>query len=167
MFVNKMIDFDEFLKQLRARLERSDNPGALIFFECFLERQLPKELKRRSATDWDGHTVNAGDFDVVYPMAANILHSAATGVASENITNVYHEASAVSKAMCDEINEIFECSGAEMFDFLQIKSYTDMMVEAGLVKTASGLDGQRIVSLTEKGERVALEVERELDRVQE
>ncbi len=166
-FVNKEIDFGEFMKQLRQRLEKEGNSAALSFFEFFLEKQLPEELKRGAVADWDGRTVNAGDFDALYPMAAEILHDAATRNASEAHPDIYKEASAVSLAFCDEFNELFQCSGDDKFDFIPIKSYTEMMAEAGLVNVIYGLDDQKMVSLSEEGERIAREVEEEINRAQE
>lgn len=39
------------------------------------------------------------------------------------------------------------------------------MVEAGLVKLSPGPDDQQMVSLTEEGEKVALETEQEIARL--
>lgn len=158
-FVNKEIELDQFMEQLHQRIQKGGNTAALDFFEFFLKKQLSEELRRQAASDWDGKTVNAGDFDAVYPMAVQILHDAATRNASEALPDIYKEASAVSSAFCEELNEIFQCSGSEVFDLIPIKSYTEMMAEAGLVKLTSDPDGQTMVSLSEKGEKVAREVE--------
>lgn len=166
-FTNKEVRFEDFMQRLHQRIQRGGNSAALIFFECFLKNQLLEELKRGAAADWDGQTVNAGDFDGLYPVAADILHGAATRDASEAHPDIYKEASAVSQAFCDELNELFQCSGDEVFDFIPIKSYTEMMVESGLAKTTFGPDGQTMVALSEKGEEVAREVERELKKTWE
>lgn len=162
-FVNKELEFNEFMKQLHQRIQRGGNAAALIFFECFLQEELPRELKRRAAPDWDGRTVNAGDFDTIYPMAVGILHDAATATASENLPDIYEEASAVSKVLCEYLNELFQCSGDDGFDFIPIRSYSQMMAEAGLVNLTPGPDGQTMVSLSEKGEQVAREVEQKIE----
>ncbi|MBN1325736.1 hypothetical protein JW977_02030 [Candidatus Falkowbacteria bacterium] len=135
-FVNKEIDIGEFMKQLRRRLEKSGDIAALSFYEFFLEEQLPEELKRRVAADCDGRTVIAGDFDVIYPMAAELLRNAAARNFSEVHSEIYNEANAVSIAFCDELNEFFQCSGDEKFDPIHIKSFVQTMVDAGLVKVA-------------------------------
>lgn len=162
-FVNRSILFSKFMRQLRQRIEKNDNPYAITFFEFFLERQLPEEVRRRVAHDWDGQ-VNAGDFDVIYPMAASILHDAATREASETHSETYIAATAVSLTICAELNELFQCSGEEAFDPLPIRSYSEIMAEAGLVDLALGSDGQTMVSLSEKGQRVAHEVEEEIHK---
>ncbi|MEK7562438.1 MAG: hypothetical protein AAB509_02045 [Patescibacteria group bacterium] len=162
-FVNKELEFNEFIRRLHQRIQRGGNVAALIFFECFLQEELPRELKRQAAVpDWDGRTVNAGDFDAIYPMAANILHDAASRSHSECHPDIFTEASVVSSAFRDELNELFQCSGNDVFDLIPIKSYTEMAVEAGLVKLTLGPDGQMMVSLSKEGERVAREVEQEI-----
>ena len=161
-FVNKEIRFDKFMEQLRQRIERGGNIAALIFFGSFLQRALPEELRRAAVADWDGHTVSAGDFDVLYPLAVRILHDAATRNASEVHPDTYKEANAVSSAFCEELNELFQCSGEEVFGFIPIKSYSQMMAEAGLVDLSHGPDGQTMVSLSDEGKRVAREVEDEI-----
>lgn len=166
MFVNKEIDFNDFMKQLCQRIQKGGNAGALIFFECFLQEELPRELKRQAVPGWDGR-VNAGDFDNIYPMAANILHDAASRNYSECHLDIFKEASAVSSAFCEEVNEIFQCSGDDRFGFIPIKSYTEMMAEAGLVNLTRGPGGQTMVSLSEKGESVAREVKQEIERAQD
>ncbi len=147
------------MKQLHQRIQRGGKADALAFFECFLQRQLPEKLKQVATADWDGQTVNAGDFDVLYSMAAEILHDAATRMESEVHPTTYEEASAVSSAFCDELNETFQCSGDDAFDPIPIKSYVQMMADAGLVNLAPGPDGQTMVSLSEEGKRIAREAE--------
>ncbi len=165
-FVNKEIGLDEFMKQLHQRIQKGGNAAALSFFECFLQEELPRDL-RRAAPDWDDRAVNAGDFDDIYPFAAVLLHNAASRNYSECHPDIFEEASAVSRAFCDELNELFQCSGDDGFDFIPLKSYTDMMAEAGLVKLTEGPDGQTMVSLSEKGEEAAREVEQEIKETRE
>jgi hypothetical protein len=127
-FVNKEIQFDEFMKRLHQRIQGGgNNHPCLSFFECFLLEELPREVRANVVVpNWDGR-VNAGDFDAIYPMAANILHDAASRNYSEAHPDIFKEANAVSAAFCDELNELFCCSGDETFDFIPIKSYTDMI----------------------------------------
>jgi len=160
-FIDKEVEFDQFMKQLHQRIQRGGNAAALSFFECFLQEELLRELKRQAASDWDGRTVNAGDFDAIYPMAVEILHDAASRNYSECHPDIFEEASAVSSAFFDEINELFQCSGNEVFELIPIKSYTEMMAEAELVKLTPGPDGQMIVSPSEEAERVLREIREE------
>ena len=145
-FVNKEIDFDDFMKQLRQRLKKTADADALQFFDLFLEKSLSEELKHQAVADWNGRTVNAGDFDEIYPMAVEILHNAATRNASEAHPGIYEEASAVSLAFYRELNEFFQCSESDEFEFIPVKSYSQMMAEAGLVKLTKGPNGETMVS---------------------
>lgn len=165
-FVNKEIKFDEFMKQLHQRIQNGGNAAALSFFECFIQGELPRELKRRANPDWDGRTVNAGDFDVIYPMAAEILLDAASRNHSECHPDIHEEASAVSRAFCDYLNELFQCSDNDGFDFIPIRSYTEMMVEEGLVTLTPGPDGQEMVQLSELGEQVANQMQEQIEQAQ-
>ena len=160
-FVNKVIDFNEFMEQLHQRLQREGNSEALMFFECFLQKQLPRGFKHRAVPGWAGG-VNAGDFDVIYPMAANILFNSASENYSESNPDSYKEADAVSRIFCDMINELFQCSGDDGFDLLPIKSYVEMMADRGLVKLTPAPDGRTMVTLSEEGERLARKVEEEI-----
>jgi len=157
-FVNREVDFSEFMEELHKKIQTGGNPAALAFFESFLQEQLPQELKRRAAPEWDGRTVVAGDFDVLYPMAADILLDAATMNASEAHPTIYEEASAVSLALCQYLNELFQCSGDEGFDFIPIKSYSSMMAEAGYIEIHDGK-----ISLTPAGIAAAQEVEEQIE----
>jgi len=116
-------------------------------------------LNRRALPEWDRETLCAGDFDALYPIATEILRAAATREASEAHPDIYNEASIVSKAFCDELNELFQCSGEEVFDFIPIKPYTQMLVDAGLANVMPGPDGKPMVSLTEQGKAAAAEVD--------
>ncbi|MCX6722180.1 MAG: hypothetical protein NTY04_03245 [Candidatus Staskawiczbacteria bacterium] len=162
-FVNKEVDFNEFMSQLHQRIQKAGNREALVFFECFLKDQLPAELTRRASADWDGSILTAGDFDVLYPIAVEILHDAATRNASEAHLNIYEEANAVSLAFCEYLNELFQCSGEGAFDFIPVKSYSQMMAEAGFVELKKDASGQTTVSLTEKGETAVEEVKRQIN----
>lgn len=157
-FVNKEMQLTDFLEQLHKRIEASDNSAALIFFEVFLQKRLVEAVKKHPglASDWDGR-VNAGDFDVIYPMAAEILHDAASREYSSTHPDIYKDAHAVSTAFCEELNKFFECSGDEGFDLIPIKSFVDMAVEAGTVVVEDGF-----VKLTPEGEEIAQSVERQI-----
>lgn len=150
-FTNKEIQLSEFIEQLHQRIKEGGNDDVRIFFECFLQERLIKEVKSSPGLnpDWGGQ-VNAGDFDVIYPMAANILHDAASSNFSEAHRDIYEHANAVSVAFCDELNEMLQCSGEEIFNLIPIISYVDMMVEAGAVEVKNGF-----VKLTPEGEAMA------------
>lgn len=156
-FTNKEIHISDFLKQLQERIKSQGNSNALIFFEIFLQKGLVEEIKKHPdvAPNWDGR-VNAGDFDVIYPLAVEILHDAASRNFSEH-SNTYADAHAVSIAFCDELNEMFQCSGEEKYDLIPIKSFIDMAAEAGVVQVEDGM-----VSLTPEGEEIAQSVERQI-----
>jgi hypothetical protein len=150
--------------QLKQRIEKTKNSEALLFFEFFLEGQLPLKVQQAvTVSHWDGQ-VNAGDFDEIYPMAVRILHDAATAEASEPHSNVYEVASAISAAFCEELDEVFQCSGDHVFDFIPIKSYSAMMAVAGLVTLSSGPAGQTLVSISEKGRALASQLAEEMKR---
>jgi predicted methyltransferase len=86
-------------------------------------------------------------------MATRILHSAATAIASEAHPDIYNQASSVSRIFCEFLNELFQCSGDSNFEHIPIRSYSEMMADAGLIKVNEGR-----VSLTSLGEAVANEV---------
>lgn len=163
-FVNKEIDLGEFMKQLHQRIQKTGNTAVLIFFESFWAEQLPEKIKRAADPSWDGRTVNAGDFDEIYPIAARMLRDAASRNFSEAHPQIYEEAHEVSIAFCDELNELFQCSGKEKFDLIPIKSFAQSMAEAGLVKIDQGPDGQGNVTLTDRGEKLAEEFEQDLKK---
>ena len=156
-FVNKEIHIDDFLEQLSKRIELQGNSNTRIFFEIFLQKGLVEAIKKHPglAPNWDGR-VNAGDLDVIYPLAVEILHDAASRNFSEH-SNTYADAHAVSTAFCDELNEMFQCSGEEKFDLIPIKSFVDKAVEAGVIKVEDGM-----VNLTPEGEEIAQEMERQI-----
>lgn len=153
----KIINIKDFLDQLHKRLKEKGDLGTLIFFEVFLQNKLVEAIKRTGGTvpNWDG-SVNAGDFDTIYPYATQILFDAASRNFSEH-SNTYKDAHAISVAFCEQLNEIFECSGEEVFDLIPIKSFVDAAVEAGVVTVEGGL-----VHLTSEGEEIAQNIEREI-----
>ena len=157
-FVDKIIKMKDFLDGLHERLKKGGDSHALIFFECFLQNDLEGALKEHTVPNWDG-SVSAGDFDGMYPFAANMLHDAASSGYSEAHPDVYKDAHAVSVVFCEELNEIFECTREESFNLIPIKSYAEMMVEAGLIEAKDGF-----VRLTPKGKEVAENVEREIKK---
>ncbi|MEW5908120.1 MAG: hypothetical protein AB1643_03030 [Patescibacteria group bacterium] len=154
----KVINIKDFLEQLHDRLREKEDSSACIFFEVLLQNQLVAEIKKQEGLvpNWDG-SANAGDFDVIYPIAANILFSAASSGFTEHI-NTYKPAHAVSVAFCELLNEIFECSGEHGFDLIPIRSFVDMAVDAGVVKVKDG-----VVSLTPEIEEIAQNMEREIE----
>lgn len=127
-FVNKKVHIDDFLKQLHERLKTKDHEDALTFFEHYLQNDLRKEIEGVTIPNWDGY-VNAGDFDKIYPLVANLLWEIAARNSSEHLDE-YSEANAVSIAFCEELNEFFECSGEEKYESLPIKSFADMVVKS-------------------------------------
>lgn len=145
------------MEGLHRRIESQDNSNAQIFFEIFLQKGLVEAIKNYPgiAPNWDGR-VNAGNFDVIYPLAVDILRNAAFRNFSEH-SNTYADAHAVSVNFCEELNEMFQCTGEEKFDLISVKSYVDMAVEAGVVEIKNGM-----VSLTPEDEKVAQSVEREI-----
>ncbi len=151
-FVNTEVKLTYFLQALRRRIESIDDPAALIFFDNFLQEELIKEVKAR-VTDWEGF-VNAGDFDAIYPIAVEILRSAAGRNFNEAHPDIYDEAHSVSVAFCEELNDMFQCSGDDIFDLVPIKSFVDTAVEAGVVEVEDGL-----VQLTPEGVETAQDVE--------
>jgi hypothetical protein len=147
-FVNKEIHINDFLELLHKRIESQGDSNARIFFEIFLQGGLLKKIKNNYKVAPDGR-VNAGDFDVIYPFAVDILRNAANGSFSEH-SNTYVDAHTISVAFCEELNEFFQCSGNEKFDLIPIESYVDMAIEAGIVRVKNGM-----ISLTLKGEEMA------------
>lgn len=162
-FINKEIEFSEFMERLHRRIQKGGNAAALSFFKCFLRDELPREVMRQAVSGWNGRVV-AGDFDVIYPEAAKIFLDAATRNASECHPDIYEEASAVSLAFCGELNELFQCSGDGVFDFIPIKPYSEMAVEAGLLERVRGPDGQTLVRPTGKCEAIVRAVRQEINR---
>lgn len=158
-FVNKEIRITDFLEWLRKKIESQDNPNIRIFFKSFLQKELVEAIKKHPGVtpDWDGR-VNAGDFDVIYPLAADILYNAASANFSEVHPDTYTCAHAVSTVFCEELNEIFQCSGEEKFDLIPIKSFVDMTVEAGMVKIKNGM-----VIPTFEGEKAAQNIKRKIE----
>lgn len=126
-FTNKIIPLAEFLQAVHRRILQSQNEDARIFFDSFLRDNLLKEIKPNLPEDWDG-LVNAGDFDELYLLVAEMLSDAATRNYSEGHPNIYKDASAVSLAFCEELNEIFQCSGDEIFVSIPIKSFSEVIV---------------------------------------
>jgi hypothetical protein len=137
-FINKEIQLSDFMEQLHKRIQSSCNSDVLIFFRIFLQESLIRAVKEHSglAPDWDGR-VNAGDFDVIYPMAVEIIHDAASRNFSEH-SNTYADAHTISIAFCNELNEFFQCTGEEKFDLIPIKSFVDMALKAELLKYRMG-----------------------------
>lgn len=152
-FVNQEIELTDFLKKLRQRIESGSNQNVLTLFDTTLPEELGETIEKRS-TNWAGR-VNAGDFDAIYPLAVEILRDTAGRMFSEAHPNIYKEAHAVSVAFCDELNEMFQCSGEEKFDLIPIKSFVDMAVEAGTVRVVD-----ESVQMTPKGVAMAQETER-------
>jgi len=160
----RAVQLDVFMVGLQKKMREGENTNALTFFELFLKNALPNEVRRQAAKGWDG-LVNAGDFDVIYPMAARTLLDAATTNASEVHPDTYKDASTVSQAFADELNDVFQCSGDDRFEFLPIKSYSQMMAEAGVVDLSRDSDGQTTISLTPKGKELARQVREEIQRL--
>jgi hypothetical protein len=134
-FINKDILLAEFLQAVRRRILQSQNEDARIFFDSFLGNHLLEEIKADLPDDWSG-SFNAGDFDELYPLVAEILFDAATRNDGEGHANIYEDASAVSLAFCEEMNEVFQCSGNETFIFIPIKSFSEIMIESGRALSA-------------------------------
>jgi Mn-dependent DtxR family transcriptional regulator len=157
---DKIIQLSDFLGAVHTRLEQGGSPSTLAVFDTSLQIGLPIELQRRrmvSAT-WDGR-VNAGDFDTIYPLAAEILHDVASRMYSEAHPDSYRLAHQVSEALCGQLNDTFECSGEEEFELIPVKSFVEMMAEAGLVRVDNGM-----VSLTPEGEETAQSFGKEVRR---
>lgn len=154
-FVNKEIELTDFLKKLRQRIESASDSSILVLFDTTLPEELAEAVKEHT-TGWSGRS-NAGDFDHIYPLAVNILRETAGRMFSEVHSGIYKEAHAISVAFCDELNEMFQCSGADKFDLIPIKSFVDMAVEADTVRVEDDS-----VQLTPKGEEMARETEAEI-----
>lgn len=118
------------MQAVRRRILKSENEDAMIFFDSFLGDHFIEEIKPNFRDGWDG-LVNAGDYDQLYPLVAEILFDAATRNHSEGHVNIYKDASAVSLAFCEELNEVFQCSGNETFIFIPIRSFSEMMIKSG------------------------------------
>lgn len=154
-FTNKEIRLTDFLENLHERVKFGGNTDAIILFEHDIQEGLVTHLQNLDP-DWQGY-VNAGDFDKLYPIAVDMLREVAGRMLSEAHPDIYVGAHEVSVAFCDELNELFECSGEEAFDLIPIKSFTEIMSERGLIEVKDGS-----VSLTPKGEEAANEVEQEI-----
>ena len=130
-FINKDISLVEFIQNVRIRILRSKSKEAEIFFNSFLGDSLVEEIKPNLPADWNG-LINAGEFDILDPLVVvEILFDAATRNSSEGHGDIYRDASAVSFAFCEELNEVFQCSGDEIFNFIPIKSFSEIMAELG------------------------------------
>ena len=150
-FRNKVISLSSFLGTVRTRLEQDSDSSTLTFFDTSVSG-LQRELQERGMVrvGREDLAVNAGDFDVIYPVAAGLLREAASSLYSEAHPDSYQLAHQVSEAFCGQLNETFECTGKEEFELIPVKSYVEMMAEAGLVRVDNGM-----VSLTSQGEATA------------
>ncbi|MBI3985142.1 MAG: hypothetical protein HY344_04395 [Candidatus Levybacteria bacterium] len=137
---NREIPLPQFLGQVRTRVEQSGNSGALILFDTTLQTGLRQEFQQRYriSEEWAG-TVDAGDFDHIYPLAAGMLRDSASSLYSEAHPDSYLAAHEVSEAFCGELNEVFQATEEDAFELLPIKSWADMMVDAGLVTIENGM----------------------------
>ena len=144
---NKVLQLSDFLDEVHIRLEHGGNESALALFDTTLQMRLAIELRSQGMVsgNWDGR-VTAEDFDTIYPIAAGMLRKTASGLYSEAHPDSYKLAHQVSEALCGQLNDTFECSGEEEFELIPVKSYVEMMAEAGLVKVDKGM-----VSLTPEG----------------
>jgi hypothetical protein len=158
---DKAVKLPDFLAQVHKRVELIDNPGALIFYEIFLERHLEEEYLKTVETPkgWDGDFL-PGDFDAIYPLATEMLRDAASRNFSELHRDTYQIAHQISVAFCDQLNDTFECTGEDGYDLIRIRSYVNEAVEAGIIQR----EGNGIVTLTPEGERMAQEIEEMMQR---
>lgn len=156
-FINKEIKITDFLEKLHERLRLKDDSDALIFFEIFLKKDLVKDFmeQNRIASNWDGR-INAGNFDVIYPFAARMLHDAAARNVTDSLS-IYETANTVSVTFWEELNELFECSEEHKFDLIPIKSYVEMAAAAGIIKVEDGK-----VKLTDEAKDAAESMEKEI-----
>lgn len=155
-FVNKEIQLREFLERVHQRIKAGGNGEALGLFKIYVMGGLIRRLQELNPS-WVGR-VAAGNFDVLYPMAVEILHDAAATNYSECHPDIYKNADVVSEAFCAELNEFFECSGEHVFQRVAIVSYVEMMQAAGLIEVQNG-----VVQETPLGVAVAEEVQRQID----
>jgi hypothetical protein len=153
------IKIKDFLDRLHKRLEKEGDHEALLFYEVFLEKSVIRELSDtgRMVSNWQELDLIAGDYDLIYPFSANMLHRAASAGFSEH-SNTYAIAHKVSIAFCHELNEVFGFTGDNKYDLLPIKSYVEMAAEAGAIEVVDGM-----VKLTPKGEEAAEIIERQIN----
>jgi hypothetical protein len=152
----KTIKIGEFFDRVHERLEAAgSNVETISFFKIFLQNSLVDESLRSgwAQSGWDRLGLAAGDFDVLYPKAAEMLRDAASRNYSEAHPDTYEVADAISKALCEELNTFFEFTGKEVFDPIPIRSFIDTMVDEGLIAVEDGL-----IKLTPKGEAMAYSV---------
>lgn len=137
-FQNREIPLREFLGQVRTRVEQAG--GDLILFDTTLQTGLQHEFQQRYRIPdaWNG-IVNAGDFDQLYPLAAEMLRSSASSLYSKAHPDIYQHAHGISEAFCGELNGVFQATEDEAFELLPIKSWADMMSDTGLVTIENGM----------------------------
>jgi hypothetical protein len=154
------IKIADFLERVHKRLKEKDSldSDALIFFEIFLQKHIIEKINELGIAlpNWQELELTAGDYDGVYNVAAEILHDAASRNFSEH-SDTYKTAHAVSEVICNELNEIFEFKGEEVYELIPIKSFLEMAVEAGVIKIEDGM-----VELTPEGEEEAESIERQI-----
>jgi len=145
-----MAKIGEFLRGVQERLE--EDGSAKIFFEVFLADNLMAELNRNTpdvSVDLETEILDQETWQAVYSIAAGILWDAACRNSSEAHPDIFEEATKVSIAFCEEVNDRLHFG----FEAILIKSPTAMMAEAGLVKVVDGF-----VELTPTGEQAAKEI---------
>jgi len=143
-----MAEIGKFLNDLGRRLEESH--GSLALFNSFLKSSLIWEINKQM----QGSEINLGDdftdersWRVIYQIAAEILFDAALREHSEVHPDIFKEASDLSLAFCEEINESMRFD----MEFIPIKSPVDEMIEEGFVEVN---DEGYLIGLTRKGEEV-------------
>lgn len=145
-----MAKIGEFLKGVQKRLE--EDGSAKIFFEVFLVESLMRVLNQGTSdasVDFETEILDQKMWQALYSMVAEILWDAACRNHSEAHPDIYEEATQVSTAFCQEINDRFHFG----FKAIPIISPTTMMAQAGLVKVKDGF-----VELTPAGEQAAKEI---------
>ncbi len=137
-FQNKDIPLPEFLGQVRRRVEQTG--GDLTLFDATLKTGLGQEFRGRleHPESWDG-LVNAGDFSYIYPLAAEMLRSTASTLYSEAHPDIYKAAHGLSEAFCGQLNDTFQATEEHAFEVVPIKSWAEMLAEAGFVTIENGM----------------------------
>jgi hypothetical protein len=139
-FQNRDVSLQEFMSQLRSRVQQ--NKGDLVLFDMALQHRdrFRKQVQEMLGAndDWDG-IVNAGNFDEIYPLAAQMLRDLASNLYSEAHPTIYEDANKVSTMFSEQLNETFQATGKMTYDLIPIKSWADIMSDAGLVRIEDGM----------------------------
>ncbi len=153
------------LNQLFSAVIQNTKGGTEEFLCRILIRALKDAMQRRSSEEinWETNLSECTHFQEFWLFVIDVFLQRACELASVENDPVYGQATKIARIL----QALLEIETGESFPEARIIPYHQMMAEAGLVKLTPGPDGQTMVSLSEKGKRVAEEVGEEIRRAQE